>query len=105
MHTHSEGQWPQDTGEEEWQQQTGQYNKQYKSHCLTQNTVHFFTYYRELELFQPARERTHQRPTKKRKRTRAKPGRQHENDIPQTVKMHKRRGLHTATLTNARRTY
>ncbi|RBQ80341.1 hypothetical protein FVER14953_20861 [Fusarium verticillioides] len=89
MHTHSEGQWPQDTGEEEWQQQT----------------VHFFTYYRELELFQPAYELTHQRPTKKRKRTRAKPGRQHENDIPQTVKMHKRRGLHTATLTNARRTY
>ncbi|KAF5665098.1 hypothetical protein FDENT_12671 [Fusarium denticulatum] len=92
MHTYVEGQWSQETGEEEWQQQS----------------VHFFTYYRELEIFQPAHEFTRQRPTKKRKRkqkqNRANPGSQHQMDIFLPNRLHKRRGLSTGTFYNARRT-
>ncbi|KAF5608672.1 hypothetical protein FPANT_432 [Fusarium pseudoanthophilum] len=89
MDTYVKGQWPQVFSREEWQQQS----------------VDMLTSYQELEIFQPAHELTHQRPTKKRKRNRAKPGRQDENDILLLKSLHQRRGFPTATMTNARRMY
>ncbi|KAF5547493.1 hypothetical protein FNAPI_8522 [Fusarium napiforme] len=87
MHTYVKGQWPQVFSREEWQQQS----------------VDMLISYRELEIFQLAHELTHQQVTKKRKRTRAKPGRQDENDILLPKPLHQRRELPTGTFCNARR--
>ncbi|KAG5745491.1 hypothetical protein H9Q70_011816 [Fusarium xylarioides] len=103
MHTYVEGQWSQVFSREEWQQQSGEYDTLHRSHCLTQDTVDMLTSYRELEIFQPAHKLTHQRPTKKRKRTRTKPDRQDKNDILLPKSLHQRRELPTGTFYNARR--
>ncbi|KAF5578852.1 hypothetical protein FPCIR_11395 [Fusarium pseudocircinatum] len=84
MHTHAADQWPQVSGEEQWQQQT----------------VHFFTLMREMEIFQPAHELAHRRRAKKRKQSVTE--RDPQQCLPLPKRLHKRRGLSTGTFYNAR---
>ncbi|PNP61161.1 hypothetical protein FNYG_14078 [Fusarium nygamai] len=83
MHTDAEDQWPQDSDEEQWQQQTD----------------HFFTFMREMEIFKPIRELTHRQRAKKRKQSVAE---RPQQDFPLPKRLHKRRGLSTGTLYNGR---